>query len=486
MKKRTLQPESNRKNTTPEKQKQYIKTLKKMIDCKTVYDKEGTNKEEYDRFYQVLEQEFPNLHKYAKRLTFGSGCFVYKIESKKDSETKENNMSNATINVSNNLKINDKESRKKNIMLMSHHDVVDGDDTWETNPFCAVEKDGALWGRGTIDTKTPLFAQLQACEELLEEGYDFEGINIYIGSSNNEECCGDGMVLATKYFRENNIRFDAVLDEGGAITTGQIPGVTAKSAMVAVHEKSRHVYRCKAKLESKGHGGFGPATDNALVRMSRFISEVSEKKIYKGNFSSEVKATFTAHAPYMSFPMNLLFGNFSIFGPIIKKIMLKIPQTNPMLSTSISFTTMSAGKKEEPQIRAKEAEVTMFLRCIREEDLQAGLEKIRNIAKKYDVEIEEVLRDYCEPTDFTSEPYKVLEKVLNENFPDVIVAPFLLTAGTDARHFTGIADSILRFAPIDLDKKQFASIHSANEHIKVKNVGECVCFYKDFIQRNVI
>ena len=112
-----------------------------------------------------------------------------------------------------------------------------------------------------------------------------------------------------------------------------------------------------------------------------------------------------------------------------------------------------------------------------------GLEKIKKIGRKYGVEIEQSLRDYCEPTDFNERPYQVLETVLNENFPDVIVAPFLLTAGTDARHFTGIADSILRFAPIDLDKEQYASIHAANEHIKVKNVGECVCFYKDFVKK---
>ena len=425
-----------------------------MIDCKTVYDREGLHKEEYQNFYKILEQEFPNIHRKAKRLTFGTGCFVYVIEGK---------------------------NAKKNVMLMSHHDVVEGDDTWETNPFDAVIKDGALWGRGTIDTKTPLFAQLQACEEMLEEGYDFEGINVYLGSSDNEECCGNGMVLATEYFRQNKIYFDVVLDEGGAITTGQIPGVSAKSAMVAVHEKSRHVYKCKTQLNTKGHGGFGPATDNALVRLSQFINEVSQRKIYKGNFYPEVKATFTSHAPYMSFPMNILFRNFNIFGFIIKKIMSNIPQTNPMLSTGISFTTMVAGNKEQMQIRAKEAECTMFLRCIREEDLLAGLERIKNIGKKYGVEIEEVLRDYCEPTDFTKESYEILETVLHKNFPDVIVAPFLLTAGTDARHFTGIADSILRFAPIDLDKKQFASIHGANEYIKIKNVGECVCFYKDFI-----
>lgn len=456
MKKRILTGVEERKNASPERIENYITILKQMVDCKTVFTSDLKNQAEYDRFYEVLATAFPRLHERAKKLTFGSGCFVYVIEGK---------------------------DAQKNVMLMSHHDVVDGDDTWRTDPFCAVEKDGSLWGRGTIDTKTPLFAELMACEELLEEGYEFPGINLYIGSSNNEETCGDGMVLATEYFREQGIRFAVVLDEGGAITTGMIPGVKAKSAMVAVHEKSRHVYRCTTKLAAKGHGGLNPNKDNALVRMSSFITEVSNARIYKGSFSPEVKATFTRHAPYMSFPMNVLFGNFGIFGPLIKKIMLGIPQTQAMLSTGISVTTMFAGKKEDVQVKAKEVEATMFLRCVREEDLFKGLEKIKKIGAKYGVEIEETLRDYCEPTDFTAEPYRVLESALNDHFPDVIVAPFLLTAGTDARHFTGIADSILRFAPIDLDKAQYASIHGANEHIKIKNVGECVCFYKEFVKR---
>ena len=101
---------------------------------------------------------------------------------------------------------------KRNVMLMSHHDVVDGDEHWSTDPFVPVQKDGWLYGRGTIDTKTPLFAELQAAEELLAEGYEFEGLNLYIASSNNEELCGDGMVLAAEYFRKEGVHFDVVLD----------------------------------------------------------------------------------------------------------------------------------------------------------------------------------------------------------------------------------------------------------------------------------
>ena len=453
-----LKSEAERKGVSSQVSGEYAAKLSCMINCKTVFTRENENRAEFERFYALLSELFPNLSAKAERLAFGGGCFFYIIRGK---------------------------NAKKNILLMSHHDVVEGSDGWETDPFTATVKDGYLFGRGTIDTKTPLFAELQAAEELLAEGYDFEGINLYIGSSDNEEVCGDGMVLATAYFKENGIRFDTVLDEGGAITCGQIPGVSCKSAVVAVHEKSRHVYRCSAKIAPKGHGGFGGASDNAAERLCRFITDVTEKKgkIFKGKFYPEVRATFERHAPYMSLPMRILFTNIDIFAPIIKKIMMKIPAASAMLSTSASFTTVSAGDARDPQLRAKSAEATMFLRCIREEDLYAGLEKIKKIAKKHGVLIEETERDFCKPTDFEGAAFKTVEALLHENFPDVAVAPFLLTAGTDARRFTDVADNILRFAPIDLSKKQFATIHGDNEHIGIKNIGECVVFYKDFIQR---
>ena len=370
----------------------------------------------------------------------------------------------------------------ENILLMSHHDVVEGDSRWSTDPFSATEKDGYLYGRGTIDTKTPLFAELQACDELIEEGYDFEGVNVYIGSSNNEEVSGDGMVLATEYFKSDGIRFDVVLDEGGAITEGQIPGVSCKSAVVAVHEKSRHYFKCKLDSSQQGHGGFGKAKDSAAENISRFIAEVKAAKIYKGSFYPEVRATFERHAPYLSFPMNILFGNMGLFAPVIKKIMMGIPAASAMLSTTVSFTGVSAVNKENHLFRSTTAEATMFIRCIREDDLYRGLEKIKMIGSKYGVVIEEIERDYCQPTDFNGEAFKKVEELLHKNFPDVAVAPFLLTAGTDARRFTDVADNILRFAPIDLNKAQFATIHNPDEHIGITNVGECVCFYKDFVK----
>ena len=190
--------ENKRKCVSSEVNADYVAKLSRMVNCKTVWTHDGRYTAEFQRFYAALDELFPNLTAKAKKLTFGEGCFFYVIEGR-----------NAV----------------KNILLMSHHDVVEGSKQWQTDPF-------------------------QAVEELLAEGYAFEGINLYIGSSNNEEVCGDGMVLAAEYFKQAGIRFYAVIDEGGAITEGQIPGVTCKSAVVAVHEKSRHLFRCKAEIDT--------------------------------------------------------------------------------------------------------------------------------------------------------------------------------------------------------------------------------------------
>ena len=191
MKRIRLGSESERRGVSQERLAEYVRKLTPLINCKTVWTKNGENREEFENFYRLLDELFPNLAGKAEKLTFGTGCFFYIIKGK---------------------------NAKKNLLLMSHHDVVDGDGSWTTDPFCATVKDGYLYGRGTIDTKTPLFGELCAVEELISEGYDFEGINLYIGSSDNEEVSGDGMLLAAKYFKERGIRFDTVLDEVPTMT----------------------------------------------------------------------------------------------------------------------------------------------------------------------------------------------------------------------------------------------------------------------------
>ena len=57
--------------------------------------------------------------------------------------------------------------------VLGHIDVVPAGDlnSWNTDPFELVEKDGRLYGRGTSDDKGPLLASMFVLKALLDEGY---------------------------------------------------------------------------------------------------------------------------------------------------------------------------------------------------------------------------------------------------------------------------------------------------------------------------
>ena len=78
----------------------------------------------------------------------------------------------------------------------------------------------------------------------------------------------------------------------------------------------------------------------------------------------------------------------------------------------------------------------------------------------------------------------VLKKCLNECYPDAGVIPYLMTGGTDCRHYEEVADNCLRFCPIKMSNEQLAAMHAANESIGVMEVANCVKFYKHYIKNH--
>lgn len=86
---------------------------------------------------------------------------------------------------------------------------------------------------------------------------------------------------------------------------------------------------------------------------------------------------------------------------------------------------------------------------------------VLRMAAEHDVEL--TLRDedneYYRPASLTSDGYRYIKKTVEAAFPYAAATPFILPAGTDARQFTELSDAVIRFAPIDIDKQQYASVH---------------------------
>ena len=384
-----------------ERDLRYAERLAEMIRCRTVSKKDGFEAEEFLKLRQVIETLFPRMTEAAERTILGKDAYLYKLKGRDEG---------------------------RNVMVMSHHDVVEAKGTWQEKAFGGTIRDGKLWGRGTVDTKTPLFAEFTAIEELLEEGFVFP-VNVYLFSSHNEETGGDGALLALDYFNEKKIRFDWIIDEGGAVIEPPMAGI-------------------------------------------------DEKKPFIRKLHPEVRGMFEAMAPHMSFPMGFVFSHLNLFSCLLIKMMPKLnAAAGEMLGTGCTFRRLSTDEEGNCVGEA-------FLRCINDADFAKDLATLREIAAKHavDITVRDEDNEYYRPASLESGGYRYIKKTVEESFPYAAAVPFILPAGTDARHFSNLSDAVIRFAPIDIDKQQYASVHGENENISVDTLHLAVDFYKRLLK----
>jgi acetylornithine deacetylase/succinyl-diaminopimelate desuccinylase-like protein len=73
--------------------------------------------------------------------------------------------------------------------------------------------------------------------------------------------------------------------------------------------------------------------------------------------------------------------------------------------------------------------------------------------------------------------YELLERTIREVFPDAMVAPGLVIAGTDSRHFEAVADQVYRFMPIRFAAEDLPRLHGTDERIAITQLADMVRFY---------
>lgn len=442
---------SSDRHFSDEEIKKYADRLSEMIKCKTVSIKDSYDDTEFKKLRDTVEKLFPLVHEKAEKMTFSDDCWIYKIPGK---------------------------DQCHNIMLMSHHDVVPVSGEWKFDGFSAHIEDGKMYGRGTVDTKTPLFAEFSAVEELLSEGF-VPACNLYIASSHNEELGGDGIPKANEYFKKNGIVFDVILDEGGAIIKPPLGGMKCdKCAMIAVHEKGRY-YLDLTATSANAHASLTSAASHTPVeRMSMFIGEVTKNDIFIRRLNPQVVAMFEHLAPYCGFMMKLLLSNLWLFGPMIKKVMPSLnAQAGGLIGTTCTFNEIK-GSSADKICTAK-----AFLRPVDENDFMLDLEKFKEIAAKYDITVSEADgNEYHAPADISKPQFAYTKECIAKVFPQYPASPFILPAGTDARTLTDVCPCVLRFAPIRLSKEQLASVHAENENIDLDAIAASVTFYKEFVK----
>ena len=437
-------------NPDPKRTDEYVKKLSEMVQYETISKRGEVNTEKFLGFHKVLEKLFPTVHEKLEKTEI-DGNLLFKWKGK---------------------------SSEKPILIMSHQDVVEATGEWKYPPFSGEVAEGKVWGRGTSDTKCTVMAFLQAAEELLKEGYTPD-CDVYIASSCTEEIGGDGAPKIVDYLDKQGVRLFLVCDEGGGIIQDPMAGIKGNFAMVGVFEKGYGDVKFIAR--STGGHASAPPKNTPIARLSKFVAAVDKKNPFNVEFMPEVEAMFSKLAPYAGFGLRLIFGNLWLFKPLMKKLLPMISaQAGAMLSTTIAFT-MSEGSNGYNVI-PQEASICANMRFIPHQGTDNSLEVITNLAKKYNIETEVVYRGYPSPSvDINGEAFKMVESAINECFPGVGCSPYVVTGATDARFYSKICDSCVRFAPVIYGPEQMKGMHGLNENIECNTLAGAVDFYKKII-----
>ncbi|MEG3028782.1 MAG: M20/M25/M40 family metallo-hydrolase [Oscillospiraceae bacterium] len=366
------------------------------------------------------------------------------------------------------------------ILFMGHQDVVPANETgWDVPCYSGVVKDGALYGRGTLDSKCNIYIQLQAIEELLQQGYT-PPCDVYVEASINEETGGDGAAGAVRYLQEHNITLALVIDEGGAIIEEAMPGMTRPYAVIGVTEKGY----IDLKITATGSGGHSstPPRNTPAARLFAFANDIEKKRPFKKYLLPEVEEMFRKMAPSLGFPLKFLLGNVWLFKPLIMAAMPKLsPFGEALLATTCTFTMMKGS--DAANVIPKQPYLVANLRTSVHQGCEESIAVMKQYAQKYDLEFEVLQQRNASPVTSTkTKEYAYLNHCLEHVFPDVGVSPYVIMGGTDCRHFYAVTENAFRISPIRMNTQQLNSCHNTNENITVTSIAEGVEFFKYFIQ----
>ena len=429
------------------------------LRLKTVAASEGSPGEDaaFDALHAYLAEQFPRVHAGLKREPVGPHSVLYTWQG-----------TDASL---------------RPVLLMGHLDVVpvaEGTEgTWAKPPFEGVVEDGFVWGRGALDDKGSVLAILEAVEALLAAG-EVPRRTVMLAFGADEEVGGrTGAVLIAKLLRERGVRLESVLDEGGVIMSGTVPGVQAPVALVGTSEKG--FVSVELVVEEEGGHSSMPPPRTAVGILAQAISRL-EAHPMPTRLQGGSRELFERVGPEMSFGMRLLFANLWLTEPLVVSQLASKPTTNAAVRTTTAATVFQAGVKDN--VLPARARAVVNFRILPGDTVAGVLAHVRDVVDEPRVKLSTLTFESepspVSPTD--TESFRALERTLRQVFPQVLVSPYLNIAATDSRHLVGLSDNVYRFFPIHLRREDLSRVHGRDERIAVAGYVDAIRFYAQYLR----
>lgn len=361
------------------------------------------------------------------------------------------------------------------LCYLGHVDTVLADPAeWTHDPWSGDLADGCLWGRGALDMKSQVAAEIAAAASLARSGWRPARGELLIVAVVDEETGGS---LGAEWITQTHpdaVRCDLLVNEGAGCVF-EYGG--ARRYGVCCAEKG--VFRFTLTTDGvAGHASMPSMGENALLKMAPLLERLGARQP-SYELTAEPRAFLSAIGEDPDDPA----GSVARLRAADERLATMF---EPMLGVTFAPTRISASEK----INVIPSRAVLRVDCrvppgLGEEQVRRGIAEVLGPEDGYRIEFTERVVGNRSPVE--SPLMDAISEWVSERDPGARTAPTILPGFTDSRHFRAAFGECVAYGFFPQRHQSLPQtaplIHGADERIDVRDLAFAAEFYRDLALR---
>jgi acetylornithine deacetylase/succinyl-diaminopimelate desuccinylase-like protein len=342
---------------------------------------------------------------------------------------------------------------------------------WSVDPFAAEIKDGYLYGRGAIDDKGMLAANLETMlllkRNVIDKGGSLSRDVIFVANSDEETSGEWGMGWLIKNHPEL-IKAEFALNEGGRVRI-----IGGKRLYVAVQntEKVPHT----VTVTARGPGGHAsiPLAGNAIFRLGRALAKIGEYRepVQVNPTTREFFSQLGRIWPTREERVAMADVASSDTRRVQRgaRLLSRIAVFDAVLRNGISATITQGGIRSN--VIPTEATASLNIRTLPGLSIDSDVARLRRVVGDSMVDFATTSRGEDAPaSDFHSPMFAAIRESARALDNDLTTVPYLSTGATDSARLRAWGIQAFGLLPFPMNQDDEDRMHGNDERIPLASL----------------
>jgi acetylornithine deacetylase/succinyl-diaminopimelate desuccinylase-like protein len=362
------------------------------------------------------------------------------------------------------------------LCLLGHVDTVLADPSeWDVDPWSGELKDGCVWGRGALDMKSQVAAEVAAATALAEDGWRPQQGELKLVITADEEAGAEHGAQWLCEQHPDKVRADIVVNEGA----GEVFEYDGRRVYgVCVAEKG--VFRFTLSTRgTAGHASIPRIGDNALTKLAPVLDALAGGRV----------------TPEHSPEPDAFLDAIGVSNDDLSKALAEVEATNPLIAIllepmlGVTMAPTMASASEKINVIPSRASLNVDCRVPPGLGEEHALKRIREAVGEngYEVEFGETVVGNRSPID--TPLMGSIRAFVEREDPGAVVTPVVLPGFSDSRWFREAFPDCIAYGFFPQSKMDLFEaaplIHGANERVPVEDLGLAARFYSDLMQETL-